>query len=153
MSFLRPLESFIGMFQCLPGVLVSGLVIFFPVVRGGGAVCVCGVFVEFGSSLVRFIWHSFSHPRWPFSRNLQQFRFPSCSVVGIRCARTSGETLSPLRCTRSLQPSASRKSRPRSGFICGCDSYRTDFKFPVWQPCYHKHESKEKLAFLCVFSV
>jgi hypothetical protein len=59
MSFLRPLESFIGMFQCLPGVLVSGLVIFFPVVRGGGAVCVCGVFVEFGSSLVRFIWHCF----------------------------------------------------------------------------------------------
>ena len=60
MSFLRPLESFIGMFQCLPGVLVSGLVIFFPMVRGGGAVCVCGVFVEFGSSLVRFTWHSFS---------------------------------------------------------------------------------------------
>lgn len=103
MSFLRPLESFIGMFQCLPGVLVSGLVIFFPVVRGGGAVCVCGVFVEFGSSLVRFIWHSFSHPRWPFSRNLQQFRFPSCSVVGVRCARTSGETLSPLRCGRQTE--------------------------------------------------
>ena len=56
MSFLRPLESF-GMFQCLPGVLVSGLVIFFPVVRG--AMRVCGVFVEFGSSLVRFIWHCF----------------------------------------------------------------------------------------------
>ena len=59
MSFLRRLESFIGMFQCLLGVLVSGQVIFFPVVRGGGAVRVCGVFVEFGSSLVRFIWHCF----------------------------------------------------------------------------------------------
>jgi hypothetical protein len=66
MSFLRPLESFIGMFQCLLGVLVSGQVIFFPVVRGGGAVRVCGVFVEFGSSLVRVIWHCFFHPRWPF---------------------------------------------------------------------------------------
>jgi hypothetical protein len=66
MSFLRPLESFIGMFQCLPGVLVSGQVIFLPVVRGGGAVRVCCVFVEFGSSLVRFIWHCFFHPRGPF---------------------------------------------------------------------------------------
>ena len=44
---------------CLLGVLVSGLVIFFPVVRGRGAVRVCGVFVEFGSSLVRVIWHLF----------------------------------------------------------------------------------------------
>jgi hypothetical protein len=54
------------MFQCLSGVLASGLVIFFSVVRGGRAVRVCGVFVEFGSSLVRVIWHRFSHPRWPF---------------------------------------------------------------------------------------
>jgi hypothetical protein len=59
MSFLRPLESFIGMFQCLPGMLVSGLMIFFPMVRGGGTVCVCGEFVEIGSSLVRVIWHCF----------------------------------------------------------------------------------------------
>ena len=35
MSFLRQRESFIGMFQRLFGMLVSGLMIFFPVVRGG----------------------------------------------------------------------------------------------------------------------
>jgi hypothetical protein len=42
MSFLRPLESFIGMLQCLFGMFVSSLVIFFPVVRGGSTVRVCG---------------------------------------------------------------------------------------------------------------
>lgn len=52
MSFLRPLESFIGMFHCLLGMLVSRLVISFRVVRRGDAVRVCGEFVEFGSSLV-----------------------------------------------------------------------------------------------------
>jgi hypothetical protein len=65
MSFLRRLKSLIGMFQRLFGMLVSGLVIFFAVVRGGGAVRVCGEFVEFGSSYVRLSWHSVSHPRLP----------------------------------------------------------------------------------------
>jgi len=60
MSLLRPLESFIGMFQGLLGMLVSGLVIFFTVVCGGSTVRVCGEFVEFGGSLVRVIWHSVS---------------------------------------------------------------------------------------------
>ena len=60
MSFLRPLESFIGMFQRLFGMLVSGLVIILGVVCGGGKVCVCGEFVEFGSSLVGVIWHDVS---------------------------------------------------------------------------------------------
>jgi hypothetical protein len=63
MSFLRPLESFIGMFQCLFGMFVSSLVIFFPVVRRGSTVRVCGEFVVLGSSSVRVIWHSVSHPR------------------------------------------------------------------------------------------
>jgi hypothetical protein len=63
MSFLRPLESFIGMLQCLFGMFVSSLVIFFPVVRGGSTVRVCGEFMELGSSLVRVIWHSVSYPR------------------------------------------------------------------------------------------
>ncbi len=57
MRFLRPLESFIGMFHRLLGMFVPRLMIFFPVVRGGSAVRVCGKFVEFGGSLVRFIWH------------------------------------------------------------------------------------------------
>jgi len=59
-SFLRPLESFIGMFQGLFGMLVSGLVIILCVVRSGGTVRVCGEFVEFGSSLVGVIWHDVS---------------------------------------------------------------------------------------------
>jgi hypothetical protein len=52
MSFLRRLESFIGVFKCLSGVLVSGLVIFFSVVRGSSTVRMGGKFVEFGGSLV-----------------------------------------------------------------------------------------------------
>ena len=39
---------------------VPGLVIFFPMVRGGSTVRVCGEFVEFGSSLVGVIWHDVS---------------------------------------------------------------------------------------------
>jgi hypothetical protein len=57
-GFLRPLESLIGVFQGLVGILVSGLVIFFPMVRGGGTVRVRGQFVEFSNSLVRIVWHS-----------------------------------------------------------------------------------------------
>lgn len=64
MSFLRPLESFISMFQCLFGMFVSSLVIFFPVVRRGSTVRVCGEFVVLRSSSVRVIWHGVSHPRW-----------------------------------------------------------------------------------------
>ena len=63
MSFLGRLERFIGMFKCLFGMLVSGLVIFFPVMHGGSTVHVCGEFVEFGSSLVRVLWHSVFHPQ------------------------------------------------------------------------------------------
>jgi hypothetical protein len=40
--------------------LVSSLMIFFPVVRGGDTVRVCSQFVQFGSSLVRVIWHCVS---------------------------------------------------------------------------------------------
>ena len=58
MSFLRRLESPIGMLKRLFGMLVSGLVIFFPVVYGGATVHVGSEFVEFGSSLVRVIWHT-----------------------------------------------------------------------------------------------
>lgn len=52
MSFLRPLEGLVGMLHGLLGMLVSGLVIFFPVVHGGSTVRVCGEFVELGSFLV-----------------------------------------------------------------------------------------------------
>jgi len=79
MSFLRPLRSFIRIFQRLFGKLVSGLVIFFPVVRGGSTVRVCGEFVELGSSLVRLIWHSVSHPG--ARSNLQKF---PASFSGLR---------------------------------------------------------------------
>jgi hypothetical protein len=73
MSFLRQLESFIGMFQRLFGMLVSGLMIFFPVVRGGSTVRMGGEFVEFRSSLVRVIWHSVFHPRRPLQLRILLF--------------------------------------------------------------------------------
>jgi hypothetical protein len=52
MSFLRPFEGFVGMFHCLLGVLVSGLVVFFSVVHSGGAVRVCRELMKLGSSLM-----------------------------------------------------------------------------------------------------
>jgi hypothetical protein len=57
MRLLRPLECFSGIFQCLFGMLVSGLVIFFSVVRSGDTMRVCGEFVKFGGSSVRIAWH------------------------------------------------------------------------------------------------
>jgi len=45
-------------FQGLLGKFVSGQVVLFTMVRGGRAVSVCGEFVEFGSSLVRVVWHA-----------------------------------------------------------------------------------------------
>ncbi len=65
MSFLRQLESLVGMFHCLPGMFVPCLVVFFPVMNGGGTVRVCGLFMEFGGSLMRVFWHIFT-PRCPF---------------------------------------------------------------------------------------
>jgi hypothetical protein len=73
MRFLRLLEGFVGVFQGLFGMLVSGLVVFFAVVRGGGAVGVGSEFVELGSSYVRFIWHGVS--------SLGSFHFPSCPIT------------------------------------------------------------------------
>ena len=62
MRFLRPLKRLLGMFHGLPGVFVPSLVIFFPVMHGGGAVRVRSEFVELRSSLVRVIWHGASRP-------------------------------------------------------------------------------------------
>jgi hypothetical protein len=70
------------MLQRLFGMLVSGLVIFFPVVRGGSPVRVCGEFVEFGSFIVRLIWHNVSYRNTPFS--LESFHFPNCPIMGTR---------------------------------------------------------------------
>jgi hypothetical protein len=67
MSVLRPLHGFTRMFQRLFGKLMSGLVIFFPMVRGGSSVGVCGEFVEFGSLFVRLTWHNVSYPSTLFS--------------------------------------------------------------------------------------
>jgi hypothetical protein len=57
MSFLRRLERFVGMFQRLPGMLVSGLMVLFPVMDGGSSVCVCSQFVKLGSSHVGLFRH------------------------------------------------------------------------------------------------
>lgn len=78
MSIFRPLHGSTRMFQGLFGMLVSGLMIFFPVVRRGSSVRVCGEFVELGSSLVRLIWHSVSHPG---ARSSLQ-KFPARFSVG-----------------------------------------------------------------------
>ena len=86
MRVLRPLESLVRMLQCLFGMLVPTLVIFFPVVRGRGTVRVCGQFVEFGSSLMRVIWHSFPHLDVP--RILEPFHFSSCPIVDTRTDAT-----------------------------------------------------------------
>jgi hypothetical protein len=65
MGFLRRLEGFIGLLQRLFGMLVSGLVIYFTVVRGGSTVGVWGELVDVGSWLVRGIWHGVRHLRRP----------------------------------------------------------------------------------------
>jgi len=86
MGFLRPLESFIGIFQRLFGMLVSGLVIFFAVVRGGSTVGVCGEFVVFGSSLVRVVCIAFPVPgRLSI---LERFDFTSCTIRNTLAAAT-----------------------------------------------------------------
>jgi hypothetical protein len=76
-SFLRRLESPIGMFKRLFGVLVSSLVIFFPVVCGGGTVRMGREFVKFGSSLVRVIWHRISI-LGAHLRIMSKFRLSNC---------------------------------------------------------------------------
>ena len=65
MSFLRRLQSFIGMFQGLFGMLMSSQVIFFPVMHGGSTVRVGREFMEFRRSLMRIIRHSDFRPCMP----------------------------------------------------------------------------------------
>jgi len=89
MSIFRPLHGFTRMFQRLFGMLVSGLVIFFPVVRGGSTVRVCGKFVVFGSFMVRVNWHSASNPRWP----LQLRIFPFSKLFNYEHSRRAGPSL------------------------------------------------------------
>jgi hypothetical protein len=97
------------MFQGLLGMLVSSLVIFFPVVRGGSAVRMCGELVEFGGSLVRVVWHGVS---LGFHRILDSFHFPRCPIrdTGPRAClwqatRNADESGKPhLRATESVCP-------------------------------------------------
>ncbi len=99
MSLLRPLES----------LLVPGQVIFFTVVSGGGAVRVCGELVEFGSSLVRVIWHGVS---LGFRCILDSFHFPRCPIRDTRpraclwhATRNADESGKPhLRATEAVCP-------------------------------------------------
>jgi len=57
MSFLLGLESLTGMLQRLPGMLVPRQAIFFSVMSGGSAMCVRSLLMEFGSPLMRVVWH------------------------------------------------------------------------------------------------
>jgi len=61
MSFLRPLRSFIRVFQRLLGMFVPALMIAFPMLSGGSPVRVRRKLVELGSSLVRVKWHKILH--------------------------------------------------------------------------------------------
>jgi hypothetical protein len=73
MSIFRPLHGFTRMFQRLFGMLVSGLVVLFSVVRGGSTVCVCGEFMVFGCFLVRVTWHGVSNPLSPHQLKIPPF--------------------------------------------------------------------------------
>jgi len=84
MSFLRTLPSLVGMFQCLLGMFVSGLVIFLPVVRGGCTVRVSGEFVEFRGSLVQVTGHSLSYFEIRFI--LESWSWLSCSILNTSAA-------------------------------------------------------------------
>jgi hypothetical protein len=82
------------MFQGLFGMLVSSLVIFFPVVRGRSSVRVCGEFMEFGSSLVRVIWHSVSIPFSPL--HLEPMQRLNCSIVSSRATASDTRLINAL---------------------------------------------------------
>src|SRR5437762_2271765 len=56
-SLLRVLESLSRVFQCLPRVLVSRLMILFPMMHGCGPVRMGGKVVVFSGSFVRITWH------------------------------------------------------------------------------------------------
>jgi hypothetical protein len=114
MSFLRPLESFIGMFQGLLGMLVSSLVIFFPVVCGGNAVRVCGELVEFGSSLVRVVWHGVS---LGFRCILDSFHFPRCPI------RDTG----PRACLWQATRNADESGKPHHALLSQCALREEEF--------------------------
>ena len=86
MGFLRPLESFIGIFQRLFGMLVSGLVIFFAVVRGGSTVGVCGE-----SWYSAALWCESFGIVFPVPGRhsiLERFDFPNCTIRNTLAAAT-----------------------------------------------------------------
>jgi hypothetical protein len=57
MGRLRPLKCLLGVLQSLSRMLVSGQVILFSVMRGGGAMGVRSLLVKFSGALMRIIWH------------------------------------------------------------------------------------------------
>jgi hypothetical protein len=73
------------MFLRLFGMLVSGLVIAFPVVHGGRTVRVRGEFMKFSSSLVRVIWHGFSILGSPSS--LERSQCLHCAILDSHANR------------------------------------------------------------------
>jgi len=59
-SFLRILKRFLGVFESLPGMFVSGLVIFLAVMHSGSAMRMRGKFVKLCRPLMRVSWHGAS---------------------------------------------------------------------------------------------
>lgn len=84
------------MFQRLFGMLVSSLVIFFPVVRGGDTVRMCGKVVEFGGALVRVSWHSFPALGGQSSLELSQLLY--CPILNSTRLRAQRKALHFSNC-------------------------------------------------------
>jgi len=86
MSFLRSLQSFVGMFHGLFGMLMAAEMIFFAMVYGCGAVGMGRLFVKLRSSLMRIIWHGEFRPRLPgYFKTVRQSRL--CKKIHIRECR------------------------------------------------------------------
>jgi len=131
MSFLRRLQSVVGMFQGLFGMLMSGQVIFFLVMHCGNTVRVGREFVKLRSPLMRIIGHSDSRPFMPL--HPKTIPFSRLSKKG-HCDRASG--LNPLvlnfaRCVRG-------RARARTGHERGSyvthrrNRERTPQSVPIW---------------------
>jgi hypothetical protein len=112
------LEGFVGVFEGLFGVLVGGLVIFFAVMDGGGAVGVGGEFVKFGGADVRLFGHRVSVPRF-LSPTIGSFRFPGCPIADTcGAAQADAEKFKGARLgSRPLQIKARRAGLKTGSYI------------------------------------
>jgi hypothetical protein len=108
MSFLRGLQGFVGMFQGLLGMFMSGQMIFFPVVHSSGTVRVGREFMELRRSLMRVIGHSDFRPCMP--RHAKTIPFLKLSKKGHSRAHPGG-----IPCAYNVLDSLSGRGAPVDG--------------------------------------